>query len=279
MFNGKYYSQLDGVAMGSPLGPTLANIFLCHHEEKWLDSCPKQFKCNYYTRYVDDIFCLFEHENQVNKFHRYLSSRHPSISFSKEIESDSSLSFLDIHVKRGDDEFSTSVYRKPTFSGLYLNFGAFAPLTYKKGLISCLLYRAYMICSNWELVHKEIQLLKCILLRNKYPMGLINRIVFMFLNKVFVRRPKEATVPKLEFLICLPFLGPDSQIVGSKLKKLFSSVFPAYKIKCIIKPGMKLCNLFNFKDKLSPKCLSHVVYKFSCGDCNITYIGKTSRHL
>ena len=42
---------------------------------------------------------------------------------------------------------------------------------------------------------------------------------------------------------------------------------------------MKLGNLFNFKDRLSPKCLSQVVYKFSCGDCTITYIGKTTRHL
>ena len=136
-----------------------------------------------------------------------------------------------------------------------------------------------MICSNWEHIHKEIQLLKCILLKNSYPIGLINRCTFAFLNKLFIKRPTEATVLKQEFLICLPFLGPDSLILGSKLKKLFSSVFPAYKIKIIIKPGTKLSSLFNFKDKLSPKCLSHVVYKFSCGGCNITYIGKTSRHL
>ena len=36
LFNGEYYEQVDGVAMGSPLGPTLANIFLCHHEERSL---------------------------------------------------------------------------------------------------------------------------------------------------------------------------------------------------------------------------------------------------
>ena len=32
LFDHKYYSQIDGVAMGSPLGPTLANIFLYYHE-------------------------------------------------------------------------------------------------------------------------------------------------------------------------------------------------------------------------------------------------------
>ena len=32
LFDGEFYKQVDGVAMGSPLGPTLANIFLCFHE-------------------------------------------------------------------------------------------------------------------------------------------------------------------------------------------------------------------------------------------------------
>ena len=40
LFNGCYYEQLDGVAMGSPLGPTLANIFLCHWEEIWIKKMP-----------------------------------------------------------------------------------------------------------------------------------------------------------------------------------------------------------------------------------------------
>ena len=69
LFDKNYYSQLDGVAMGSPLGPTLANIFPCHYEEIWLSSCPKQFKPTYYKRYVDDIFCLFKTEQKAKQFH------------------------------------------------------------------------------------------------------------------------------------------------------------------------------------------------------------------
>ena len=56
----KSCSQIDGVAMGSPLGPTLDNIFLCHHETTWLKNSLKSFKPVYYKRYVDDIFVLFE---------------------------------------------------------------------------------------------------------------------------------------------------------------------------------------------------------------------------
>ena len=44
LFNGKTYLQIDGVGMGNPLGPTFANLFLCFHENNWLQNCPLQFK-------------------------------------------------------------------------------------------------------------------------------------------------------------------------------------------------------------------------------------------
>ena len=56
----------DGVAMGSPLGPTLANAFLCHHEKKWLNDCPNNFKPGFYKRYVDDIFVNNNNNNNNN---------------------------------------------------------------------------------------------------------------------------------------------------------------------------------------------------------------------
>ena len=40
IFDGEYYTQISGVAMGSPLDPTFANAFLCHFEKKWLSESP-----------------------------------------------------------------------------------------------------------------------------------------------------------------------------------------------------------------------------------------------
>ena len=76
LFGQKYYSQIDGVAMDSPLGPTLTNIFLCYHETTWLKNCPKYFKPVYYKRYVDHIFVLLEKWEQVSRFVKYMSKRH-----------------------------------------------------------------------------------------------------------------------------------------------------------------------------------------------------------
>ena len=63
IFDFLFYKQKDGVAMGSPLGPTLANAFLCHYEKEWLDNCPSHLKPIVYRKYVDDIFVLFHLKN------------------------------------------------------------------------------------------------------------------------------------------------------------------------------------------------------------------------
>ena len=58
IFDNILYKQTDGVAIGSPLVPTLADAFLCHYQKVWLNSCPPEFKPAVYRRYVDDIFDL-----------------------------------------------------------------------------------------------------------------------------------------------------------------------------------------------------------------------------
>ena len=68
--------------MGFPLGPTLANAFLCHHEKEWLDSYPAKSKL--YKRYRDDIFVMFR--DNAKKFGDYMHAKHPNIHFTFEIE-------------------------------------------------------------------------------------------------------------------------------------------------------------------------------------------------
>ena len=68
LFDMAFYTQIDGVAMGFPLCPSLANAFLCHHETKWLNDCPKKFKSVFFKRYANDIFVLFKRPEHVKPF-------------------------------------------------------------------------------------------------------------------------------------------------------------------------------------------------------------------
>ena len=81
IFNNILYKQIDGVAIGSPLGPSLANAFLAHHEQNWLDNCPMEYRPLYYRWYVDDIFVLFQSFDPLKRFQSYLNSCHVNMSF------------------------------------------------------------------------------------------------------------------------------------------------------------------------------------------------------
>ncbi len=141
------------------------------------------------------------------------------------------------------------------------------------------MFRIYSICSNWHLIHEEIVKLKCVLLKNKYPLGFINSSIKLFLSKLLVHRDKKVTVPKRQFLMCLPFMGRDSLVLKRKLLSFFSTQFPAFQLKIVFKSGPKIGNFLNFKDIL-PFCVSSfVIYRYSCSHCIMTYIGKTTRHL
>ena len=96
MFDDILYKQKDVVAMGAPLGPTMANVFLSLYETKWFKQCPNGFKPVFYRRYVDDIFVLFKSDEHLSKFHAYLNTCHPYMSFSFEQEINDELSFLDV---------------------------------------------------------------------------------------------------------------------------------------------------------------------------------------
>ncbi len=98
IFNNKLYQQIDGVPMGSPLGPTLANTFFCYHEKKWLDNCPPEFRPLKNNRYVDDWFLVLREKEYAGKFLDCLNSKHANISYTVEHEVDNVLPFLDIRI-------------------------------------------------------------------------------------------------------------------------------------------------------------------------------------
>ena len=108
--------------MGSPLGSSLANLFLVNYESKWLKDCLVQFAPKYYQRYIDDIFLLFKAKDHVQKSFRYMNSRHPKIKFACKGENDNRISFLDISVTRTESKFTTSIFLKKTFRKLFKFF-------------------------------------------------------------------------------------------------------------------------------------------------------------
>ena len=222
--------------MGSPLGPLFADIFLCFHEKTWIENCLLAFKPSFYRRYVDDCFLLFRSPKRIPLFLNYLIQQHPNINFTFETESNSSLPFPDIQITRHNDCISTSVYHKPSFTGLFTNFHSFIPFSFKKGLILSLLHCFFNICSNYENFHEELETFKKIFWLNGYPTHFFDSCISVFQIKFSSPNLWCIQLPKKIFF-CLPFTGIHSPNPQKNLKRFCFSLsspqhpfhFPPYQ--------------------------------------------------
>ena len=168
-FNNVFYNQTDGVAMGSPLGPTLANIFMSHHEQIWLQNCPVSFKPLSYYRYVDDTFTVFSRPEHCDSFLSYLNAQHTNIKFTAERQVDNSIPFLDTNVTLSNSTFSVGIFRKATFTGLGSSFYSNIPSKYNINAIKTLIHRAYTLTSSYLSFDLEVKFLGEFFSKNGYP--------------------------------------------------------------------------------------------------------------
>ena len=135
IFNGTFYNQRDGVAMGSPLAPVLANIFMGFHESKWLNEYNLN-KPKFYLRYVNDILAAFNKEQDSLNVLNFLNKRHPNIKFTIEKQINHFIAFLYVFISGiNNQNFTLQTYHKSTYTGLLLNFNSFTSFSYKISLI------------------------------------------------------------------------------------------------------------------------------------------------
>ena len=276
IFNNQLYEQIDGVAMGSPLGATLANIFLCHHENIWLNDCPTSYKPKLYRRYVDDTFLLFETEEQSNHFLSYLNTKHQNITFTKETEQNNQLPFLDITITKNNNIFETSIYRKPTFTGLAMNYLSSEPILYKLNAVRTLIYRAYHLSSTYINFNNEIKFLKTFFHNNCFPSHIIDTITKKFLSKIY-NPTTTTTVAKQTIYISFPYLGYISDKIKNEITNLTQKRFPHLNLKIVFKNTFSIGSIFKHKEKLSKPLCSGIIYKYECLICKDQYIGSTIR--
>ena len=128
-FGNNIYQQKDGVAMGSPLGPVLAGIFMVHLERTFMPELENFIKR--WKRFVDNTITYIKPDfitnviDTLNKFHQ-------NIKFTYEVEHNGKISFLDDLLMRWNGKLETTTFGKETNSDIYLHWQSVAPMTWKK---------------------------------------------------------------------------------------------------------------------------------------------------
>ena len=175
-FNNDISINIDGVAMGSPLGPVMANIFMVELKSVLVPKLNDHVK-NYWIRFVDDTF-VYVKRGLIEYALSVLNLFHDNIKFTYEQENNNRLPFLDVLFIRDDEKINTTVFRKDTYNDLYLYWDSFSPISWKRGTLKLLISRTYMICSNQSLLEKELKHLKNTFhKKNGYPLCMINQVM------------------------------------------------------------------------------------------------------
>ena len=140
-----------------------------HHEKLWL-AC----------RYVDD----YSTQNRTPLHVSTISTVNilPNIRFTMEEEIDHVLPFLEFLIDNTHQEsVVTSTFRKKTFTDLLTSSFSFT-LSYKISLIRTIIDRVFKINNTWPGFHKNIMKLVFILRKNLFPVHLIDKCVYPYLN-------------------------------------------------------------------------------------------------
>lgn len=268
------------MAMGNPLGPLFANIFLSHYESIWLSESP--VKPILYRRYVDDTLWFLPTDANIQLLMNYMNTRHKNMRFTYETELDDCISFIGLTIKHETINnlhcYLTSVYKKPTSTALFTNFNSFTALAYRLSVFRCLVYRAYKLCSNWNLFHNEVNMIRSTLMRNAYPSWFLDRIIKTCVNN-FINHNVKFGPQKERLYIGLPFLGKTTDSIRRVIKQINKQYMPNKDIIVFFKSGKRISNFFRIKDRTSFEMRSHVVYEYKCTSCHSSYIGETIRHL
>ena len=277
-FNGALYEQTDGVAMGSPLGPLLANVFMTSIEE----NLERQGKLpSFYRRYVDDTLTIMPNMAAASSFLNTLNLAHSSVKFTMETESNGMLPFLGTQLLNRSPRIETKVYVKPTNSGLLLHFQSNVDNRYKNGLLRTMLDRAHRLSSSWSHFSDECDRLNSVFSRLKYPKQLVNSTIKRFVDSKVCDQPRPlSTAQETDNMVrvVLPFKDQNSaEFVKKQLKDL------SLKVNKTIQPvftSRKIEQELKVKEAKPPiinqQC---VVYKFLCDLCDEGYVGYTRGHL
>ena len=255
-FNNVMYRQTDGVAMGSPLGPALANIFVGYYENKLFTSVEKPLL---YTRYVDDTFAIFRSETEADKFFTAFNSQRSALKFTMEKEANQTLPFLDVKIEKESSQFLTSIYRKSLFTGQYIRWDSFGPLKRKTNLIGTLVHRALVICSKSKL-QQELDSIRSILRRNSYPEVIINWIISKKIAH-FYQSVKEGP-QKCPAYLKLPWIGRISLKFEKQVKSNVKNCFLAVEPRVIFQTRKILPPIHT--DAVPTTQQSLVVYQYVC---------------
>ena len=267
-FNGNEYFQKSGLAMGSPLSPVAACLFM----EKLEQSNFKKIigSDSIWLRYVDDVLVVVPKNMDLEDKLRQMNSVNEKIQFTIEMEQNGQLPFLDTCIMKSESRFKFKVFRKPSNKEDYVHFYSGHSDRVKSGIVIGFFFRAFRVCDE-EFLNDEIEHIYTSFMKLKYPKG------FLIKQKEIAKRIRNRTQKerktdesrKRKWLSIPNF--KEANDISRTLEKAGMNV--------AIDSGTKIGEMIQRRrtKTLSETNTNSVVYEIPCKGCSKSYVGETGR--
>ena len=188
---------------------------------------------------------------------------------------------------RKNNTIETSVYCKQNYNDIYLHWESFMPDTWKRGSLKTLMFRAHTICSNKELLEKEVKHLKHVFIAfNGFSRWVVSEVISRVKNEVSTTQINQSIVnPELsnvkQHKLILPYKGKKGEHTLRNVKHHIIERLPEQEEVALAFTGTKLGTKFKIKDKTSKEHQYGLTYSETYPDpnCNEEYHGETGRQL
>lgn len=309
VFDGKFYLQIKGTAMGKRFAPAYANVFMANWEEGALAKCPK--KPIHYLRYLDDIWGVWGYSlADFKEFMDILNAHDPSITLKSEINS-SAIDFLDTTVYKGQDfalsgKLDVKVFFKKTDTHALLFRSSFHPQHTFKGLVKSQLLRFSRICTRQEDFWVAVHILFRALRTRGYSRSFLGRCLASFREQKLVRQNKMVPLitqfssvsrtlnhrfkENFETILGNTGLLSDYEVISAyKKNKNLKDLLVRARLKSLVERSRghmeTFCSLKYVKNSTTKRMFKltqgfspltkNVVYLVFCTKCEMKYVGET----
>ena len=280
-YQGKIYSQKEGLFIGNALSPILAEIFMGSIEKSIED---KSWFPRFWIRYVDDILAVVNRQSE-EKILSELNILHANIKFTMEKEIEGKIPFLDLELSRQGHGISFNIYRKPTDAPLCIPRDSHHSWPHKMAAFESALYRMWRVPISNKNRSDELRYICDMALLNGYEEEMVHRL----------NRKHKLRHERQEFTKLRPITRCDKQQnkIQGKAKGNRNVIMPFHSSistnieKVMRTQGFNVCfqNRSNLKDligqvkKRKPIEEKSGIYNIQCDGCAGNYVGQTKRRI
>ena len=255
------FAQVNGLAMGSPLSPVAACLYMEMLEKEHF--IPIMGPGTIWYRYVDDVLVVVPQETDLERNLEQLNAVEERIQFTLEVENEDSLPFLDIMMMKSGNVLKYKVYRKNTNREDYIHYLSAHSEKVKSGVVIGFL-RAYRICSD-EHLDSEIDHIFHTFMGLGYPKAFIIRCLRK--SKQIKTRAAGNRRRECQKVVAIP---------SNRKASVIADTVRQAGVELVEKSGLKINEIVR-KKKASTGNDDSIVYSIPCKGCSKSYVGETYR--